>query len=632
MAEYICDTARRLHLKKPPAVWPDALPERLYLPDLLREYVTGGWDGQRWVPAQRWEEQGEPPPMIYPLVGLFDNPADQAQELLLADTSRGSGHLLVFGSAGSGKSVLLRTMVTSLAMTNSPANVQLYIIDYGGQSALKILETFPHVGAVASRLEAERSERLVHHVCSEVARRNRLLREAHVDNWIDYNDQAKPADRLPALYLVIDGFQDFKRAFESDFINQVSQLVSGGGAAGLYLIISAGLQNDLPMDLFANISLRISLNQASPTEYFSLVGQPSEPKLEEDAAKGLRPGRGLLRATPPLEFQAALPSVGKDDRQLVVSLGELAAKMRAAWQGPLPSEIHALPLQLTLPQWPRLAAASSEPYYVPVGKDFEELNWVGQTLERDGPAFLVAGATHKSGVTTLLQTWLLSLAERFPPEDLELVLIDFHKRSLDNLRGLPHLRDYVRTRGGVQPALDSLVNTIQERRNAVEKADQADPDNFDRQAFARRFPQIVVVIDDYDSFHLEVADEFGNSEEKKQLADCLTQGGQLGTSYIIAGAIAELPKDFEDPFIKRFRRGGAGFLLGGVEGIEEFNNAKRPSGMPGAGLPPGRGFLVRRGQGHLIQVAVPWEGNDKPEAALARRIQALSGKKLTKSS
>ena len=130
---------------------------------------------------------------------------------------------------------MLRTLISSLVLTNSPDQVHIYVIDYGGQTSLKVMESFPHVGAVVTRIENEKTERLIQMLHKEVARRNELLRNANVDNRFDYNTTVPAERKLPAIYLLIDNFNALRRTFEMDFINSISSLMSGGQSAGKML-------------------------------------------------------------------------------------------------------------------------------------------------------------------------------------------------------------------------------------------------------------------------------------------------------------------------------------------------------------------------------------------------------------
>ena len=614
VVRYIAQKAQEMNLKKPPSVWPDALSERYFLPDILSKTLSGGWDGQIWQPCQIWGKKADLNQLILPILGLCDLPEKQEQIPLQMSSSQG-GHLLIFGSAGSGKSTLLRTLVTSLALTQTPAAAQVYILDYGGQSALKSLETFPHVGAVVTRLETERAERLVSLIQSEINRRNNLLRETRVDNWQDFNAIAPEDQKLPALFLLIDGFRDFKQSFENEFINSVTALISGGQAAGLYLIAAASLQNDIPNDLFANINMRLSFNQADPTEYFRIIGTPSEAKLEEDAAKGVRPGRGLLRATPPVEFQTALPVYGNNDKDQAYNLILLAEQMDKAWKGKLPTPVLTLPQLVTLPE--KQDTQPSSAYFSMLGLDFETLSPTGFLLLEDGPAFLIGSVSNQCGKTTLLRTWLLGLADLYPPERLQAILIDYHTRTMAGLRRLPIVQSYVGSQTALDDVLVKLSTEIDRRQKELEKIYEKDPENFDEKTAQQKWPLTLVVIDDYETFYLK------NGAELTQLTDCFLRGAEVGIRFILSGNISDLPNSYSDNFIGRVQKLGCGILLGGFEGIDIYNNTRRPAGGIPAGLPPGRGYLIKRGRAGLVQTAAYWQKDQPAEEALQQRVRLL---------
>ena len=620
VVQHLNELALRLNIKHPPAIWPDPLPERLYLPDVFARHFTGGWNDSTWLPCRHWGTPPEKSGQVWPLLGMYDVPSQQKQHCLQMEPSRG-GHLLLFGSAGTGKSTQLRSLVMSLALMQDPSQAQVYILDFGGQPSLKALEKLPHVGAVVTRLETERAERLIQYIITEVHRRNDLLRASKVDNWQDYNARVPKEKQLPALYLIIDSFHEFRQAFEPDFINSVTGLVGGGQAAGLFIAAATSLQGDLPNDLFANINLRVTFNQADTTEYYRLVGQPTDARIQEDAIKGMRPGRGLLRATPPLDFQAALPVAGESDFAQADNLIRTAEAMDAVWKGNRPQPIRMLPFHLTLPDELALKRGERQPLAVMLGQEYERLDPEGFSLVADGPAFLVAGTSAQTGKTTLLRTWLTGLLANYSPKELQIILVDFHARSLSGFRRFPHVSNYIGTRADLEKAFKQLQGEIQKRQELAEKAYKNDPDQYDQLKVISAWPHILTIIDDYERFHLQAA------EMSSQLADCILQGGELGTSYIISGTLAELPKDYEDPFMQRFRKTGCGVLLGGTEGIEEFNNARRPLGQPAAGLPHGRGFIVRRGRAVLMQTAAPWEENEEPSVGLQKRIDALLKKK-----
>lgn len=298
--------------------------------------------------------------------------------------------------------------------------------------------------------------------------------------------------------------------------------------------------------------------------------------------------------------------------------------MNKAWIGVKPQEIRDLPLLFTLPQQVEIKRLTG-PVDLEFGQDFETLSPIGFALDQDGPSFLISGVARQTGKTALLQTWVIGLMEKFSPDQLQLILIDFHTRSLSIFRNSPHVKAYVGARPNLESTLTALSKEIKKRRAELEADYQKDPDKFDSSRALSKWPHIVVAIDDYDKFDLVTRLGSEASEESRLLTDCLQQGGGYGTSYIIAGTATELPTDYQDPFIQRFRRQGCGVLLGGVEGIDGcFSNVRRPMGQPSAGLPSGRGYLVNRGIVRLFQTAVCWEANEQPNEALLRRVENVS--------
>ncbi|MBA3279750.1 MAG: type VII secretion protein EccCa, partial [Geodermatophilaceae bacterium] len=65
-------------------------------------------------------------------VGLIDRPLEQRRETMILDLSGAGGHVVIVGGTQSGKSTAVRTLITSLALTNTPREVQFYCLDFGG--------------------------------------------------------------------------------------------------------------------------------------------------------------------------------------------------------------------------------------------------------------------------------------------------------------------------------------------------------------------------------------------------------------------------------------------------------------------------------------------------------------------
>ncbi|MBA4385656.1 MAG: hypothetical protein C0410_13035 [Anaerolinea sp.] len=615
VVDYLAETAKRIGLQSPPSIWQDALPIRAYLQDVLDHNLTGGWDGNTWQQCHELINRNKVIKTVYPYLGIYDRPQDQSQPNYQIDPLQG-GHILIFGSAGSGKSTLLRTFVTSLCLTHTPEQANIYILDYGGQSRLKILESFPQVGAVITRLETERTERLISYLSSEILRRTNLMRKAKVDSWVDYNTQIKSAESLPAIFLIIDNFLNLKDTFEPEVIKKIVMLLSGQ-SAGIHLAVSSYIQSDMPNELLSNINARISLYQATPDEYHGLVGFPSEARLQEDAMLGMRPGRGLLRSTSPLSIQALLPTYGNNDKELTDNLTALTSAMEDAWQGkPTPPEIQVLEEFIYIPQVQRESGKFD--YFSETGITYQDLKPIGFSLGRDSSAFLVSSTAPGEGKTTYLQMWLLNLAEKYPSSQLEIKILGYHSQSLLPLKSLPHTY-YVKVKTAFQDWLNETSKTIEKRKKDQEKQIRANADDFDQEVFLSKYSHIFVVVDDYGKFSSSLSDN-----ERTQLNEIIQNGDETGISIVIADTMADLPKVYQDSLMSKFSTSGCGVLLGGSDGIDLFNNARIASGQPNSNLQIGRGYIIKRGKVKLFQSGVWWQQYDNPAECFQKRLERIS--------
>ena len=107
----------------------------------------------------------------------------------------------------SGKSTVLLTLISSLALAHTPAQVQFYILDFG-RGSMGALGGLPHVGGVASRLQGDRVRRTVAEVRTLLEQREREFSERGIDSIATYRslraEGAIAGDGFGDVFLVVE--------------------------------------------------------------------------------------------------------------------------------------------------------------------------------------------------------------------------------------------------------------------------------------------------------------------------------------------------------------------------------------------------------------------------------------------
>ncbi len=187
------------------------------LPDLL-----GLADAAAVDPATTWRRRSPRERLRIPL-GI--GPDGSTVELDFKEAAlEGMGpHGLIIGATGSGKSELLRTIVTSLAVNHSSEDLNFVLVDFKGGATFASMDALPHTSAVITNLADELSmvDRMEDAISGEMVRRQELLRAA--GNYVSRHEYERarlagePLAPLPSLLIICDEFSELL-AEKPDFI------------------------------------------------------------------------------------------------------------------------------------------------------------------------------------------------------------------------------------------------------------------------------------------------------------------------------------------------------------------------------------------------------------------------------
>jgi S-DNA-T family DNA segregation ATPase FtsK/SpoIIIE len=534
--------------------------------------------------ASSWQR----PPLFGMLrvpIGLLDVPLEQAQVPLILDFGGAGGHLAIVGAPQSGKSMLLRTLITSFALTHSPRDVQIYCIDLGG-GLLRPLEDLPHVGAVCTQADREKIRLLLRLMYKVIADRQVLFRDHHIESMAMYRNSRQKGELADFpfgdVFLVIDNLAQLQHDFEQ-IEAEITNIVATGLTYGVHIILASNRWPEIRPKLRDNMGTRLELRLNDPIE--SEVDKRKSAELPVGV-----PGRGLTKEK--LQFQACLPGVGSNGRDNVSQqILTLLVEQAKVWRGQVASPVLMLPTQIK--QREMLSTIKEAIKGVPLGLEEFRLDIASLDLFSAGPHLLILGDP-ECGKTNLLRLLISELMRRYSPEQVKIAAIEC--RSTTNffhITNSEHFLTYgsMRMPASLKDSVDFLTSKLKERSLPTTFQSIKDLEN----AKTWSGPHYFLFVDDYDA----IASSSGSA--LSPLRELIVQARDIGFHVVLTRTVSGVSSMSFEPLFKTLREmGGPGLIMSG-----DRQEGKLLHDQFAANQPPGRGYLVQRKQPPtLVQVAL----------------------------
>ncbi|MBO4204996.1 type VII secretion protein EccCa [Micromonospora echinofusca] len=507
-------------------------------------------------------------------VALVDKPFEQRRDLLWLALDGAAGHVAVVGGPQSGKSGVLRTLICALALTHTPAEVQVYCLDFGGGS-LTGLRDLPHVGGVAGRADSTAVRRTVGELTSLLADRERRFAAAGIESMAEYRRRRASAlttghpsgDPFGDVFLVVDGWSTVRGEYD-DLEPAITDLATRGLSYGVHVVASATRWMDFRpaiRDLFGS---RVELRLGDPTD--SVVSRRAATNVPDKT-----PGRGITAAS--LHFLTALPRLAGGEP------ADLVKAVAGAWSGPPAPRVRLLPPVLG---YADLDRSGSSGLHLPVGIAESDLRPVVLDFASE-PHFVLFGDA-ECGKSSFLRALATTISQRFAPEQARMILVDY-RRSLLGAVQSEHLIGYGTAASATADLIESAAGYLQRRI--------AGPDVTPGQLRDRSWwtgPELFVLVDDYDLVAT------GPTNPLRALEEYLPQARDVGLHLVLARRAGGAARGLFEPVMQRLHElSTAGLVMAGKPEEGPLVGSVRPGP-----LPPGRGRLVTRAEGvRLVQLA-----------------------------
>lgn len=187
-------------------------------------------------------------------------------------------HLLIAGQTGSGKSVMINTILTGLTFRNSPSDLKLILVD-PKQVELTPYNNIPHL-LTPVITEPEKCISALKWAVAEMERRLRTFAACGKRNISDYNNYNRE-EAMPYIVIVIDELADLMMAAARDVESLVVRVAQKARAAGIHLVLATQRPsvNVITGLIKANVPSRIAFTVVSQVDSRTIIDQAGAEKL-----------------------------------------------------------------------------------------------------------------------------------------------------------------------------------------------------------------------------------------------------------------------------------------------------------------------------------------------------------------
>ena len=204
-----------------------------------------------------------------------------AGEAIVTDIAK-MPHVLIAGSTGSGKSVCINTLITSIIYKSKPSEVKLVMVD-PKVVELSVYNGIPHL-LIPVVTDPKKAAGALAWAVQEMVNRYHLFAEKNVRDIAGYNEALEKEGaegKLPQIVIIIDELADLMMVAKNDVEDAICRLAQMARAAGMHLVIARQRPSvDVITGIIkANIASRISFAVTSQVDSRTILDSAGAEKL-----------------------------------------------------------------------------------------------------------------------------------------------------------------------------------------------------------------------------------------------------------------------------------------------------------------------------------------------------------------
>ena len=503
----------------------------------------------------------EEPFKLNPIIGELDDPNNQRQDLLTINLTE-AGNTSIYGSSGSGKELLLSSMIYSLITNHSPEEISIYIIDFGS-GTLGNFKNAPQVGDFILPSEEDKINNIFKLLDEELERRKKL--------FVNYNGDyqsyiARSDSKLPYILIFINNFDVFQDSFDfEEIINKISRECS---KYGIIIIPAINTTGGMRYKLRQNFKSDIALQFNDQDDYSMIVGNTRKLYPTEIY------GRGLVKLDTVYEFQTAHIF---NDEEYADELEKVIAELNKKYSIRAP-KIPVVPDKVLINN---VIPALRDLSRVPVGINKDSIGTEVYNF-KDNFATVLADMDDSPSKDDFTRS-ITKVMSRISNNNL--LLLDIDNKLSSEYTNVSYVSN------GFDEVLNKICDSIEYQYNTYVE------NNYNKDAL-KNTNSTAVIINGFTNLLSRI-----NADVKKRYLDDLIKAKDTGNfAFVLVDRVDNLKKLEYDDWYKKVIQNNNGIWIG--NGIADQTLLKTNIGFKKTNneIPPGFGIVVKNTKTSLVKL------------------------------
>ncbi|RKM57765.1 type VII secretion protein EssC [Butyrivibrio sp. XB500-5] len=390
-------------------------------------------------------------------IGIYDDPENQAQEVVSLNLTK--ENTFVIGSALSGKTNLIQTIVRGITDNYGADEVSLYIIDFASM-ILRNFASLSYVGGVVTIKDETMLRQLFSMINGMIDERQKAFADLGLSSFSSYREAGYK--ELPQVVVIMENYAALRSAYE-DYEEQFITLCQDGLAVGISVIVTNPTASAIGFKILTNFGRKIAYYCNDSSQYGGLFDRC---RLEPDevAGRAITIVDGQIR-----EFQTYLSFDAKKEIERIDKIKEYVKEINTKCGDVHAYRIPTIPEEVTedyIEEHYDSQLQQIREYNIPIGISYSTIEPVYLQLQRS-TLFSCMG-TDESDRLAFIKSTVYRLNKYKDVAPTKLYIVDSVNRELSFAQDLDITAGYAITAGTVSEYIKEISDEVGTRYDEME--------------------------------------------------------------------------------------------------------------------------------------------------------------------